>query len=391
MPNRKKLSKALQKSLDIHSEKQPQTRIREVSNGEPGKQDFSREEGVSTLNSHEIYPVLRAGPQNPEKPKRGRRTIAENFLVGGRNNWHSFLERYWHEIGWPFLEIRRCRTTTMEEIRRIFEPLQGKQNTYCADNFLRGDPQAVTAKELRANRIKASKLHYEIQNMHSQRQEIEFSCAIAENALKDTCEEYREAIETEAKQRKERLRELNANLQVAQARSSELDKMVRGQETWFYCSQLLAYLCKGNYAVRPFALANAFAGSPVMGWRQSLARCAKMPRSSIYREYPYNIFLVISRIWRRRSKYVHLSPTELFKAEIPKLRKGGGESYSYLSEGWRDLCLAIVECSKAGHGDKFMPFALTQAFLKYRSRSKSQADQIMDEREKLTPKSNAET
>lgn len=375
--------------LDIPSKKKLPARSNEAQRAILLKSRAVSDPGVSQLNSEDIYPVLLAELPNPEKPKRGRRTTADNFLLGFRNNWHSFLERNWHEIGWTLLQIRRRRTSTMEEIQKIFEPLRGKLNNHCADCFLGGSPQPVTGKELRANRIKSSKLHDEIQKMYTHRQEVESSWAYAENALKVAGEQEKKAIEAEAKERKERLQELNENLKRIQSESSELDKKVREQETYFYCSQLLAYLCKGKYAVEPFALANAFAGSPVMGWRQSLARCAKIPRSSFFPQYPYGIFRAISRIWRLRSKYAHLSPNELFKAEISKLRKRNGESYSYLSQGWRDLCLAIVECSKAGHSDEFMPYALTQTFLKYQSRSKSQADQIMDEREKLTPKSDA--
>jgi hypothetical protein len=388
MPTRKKPRKEQQKQLDRPPNKKPSTQGDQAQHEEPGKPRIS-EPGVYPLNLEEPYPVLLAEPLNPENPRRGRRTTPDNFLVSGLNNWHSFLERNWHEIGWSLLEIRRHRTATMEGIRKILEPLQGKPNNYCADNFLRGFPQAVTAKELRANRIKDSKLHYEVQAMQSQRQELERLCAYAESAVRVAEEQVKEAIETEAKERKERLQELNANLQKAQAESNELDAKVRDQETYFYCSQLLAYLCKGNYAVEPFVLARAFAGSPLMGWRQSLARCARMPGNSSFPLYPFGIFLAISRIWKRRAKDAHLSPTELFKAEILKLCRGNGESYSYLSDGWRDLCLAILECSKAGHSDEFMPYALTQAFLKYQSRSKTSADQILDEREKLTTKSNS--
>ncbi|HKW87407.1 MAG TPA: hypothetical protein VJN21_01480 [Candidatus Acidoferrales bacterium] len=384
MPKRKKSSKNRQRPLDRLSKKKPQTRSNNAGNRKPVGPAAISEAGVSPLNSEDLFPVLLARPMNPERPKRGRRTTADNFLVGGRNNWHSFLERYWHEIGWSLLEIRRRRTSTMEEVRKIFEPLHGTPNSNCADSFLRGFPQPIEGKELRKNRKEACKLHDRIHKMESQQQEMKSSCAYAENAVKVAGEQEREAIEAEAKERKERLQKLSENLQRMQAESNELDKKVRDQETYFYCSQLLAYLCKGKYAVEPFALANALAGAPQMGWRQSLARCAKMPRSSSEPQYPYGIFLAISRIWKGRSKYANLSPTELFKAQIPKLRKGNGGSYIYLSEGWRDLCLAIVDCSQAGHSDEIMPYALTQEFLKYQSRAKTQADQIMDERERLT-------
>jgi hypothetical protein len=385
MPNRKKPHKMGQKPLDRPARKKLSTASNEARQKESVKPRAVSKAEVFPLNSEELYPGLLVEPQNPEKPKRGRRTTADNFLVGFRNGWHSLLERFWHEIGWSLLEIRRRRTGTLDEIRKIFEPLQGKPNCYRADCFLRGSPQPVEGKELRINWKKASKLHDEIQRMHSQRQEMEFSCAQAESALKVANEQEKDAIAAEVDKRKGRLRELIENLQRAETESKELDTKVHDQETYVYCSQLLNILCNGKYAVEPFALSNALAGSPEIGWRQSLARCAKMQKSSAYPQYPYGIFLAISQIWQRKSRHPQLSVIELFRAEIPKIRKKNGETYSYLSEGWRDLRMALEECSKAEHSDEFMPYAITRAFLKNQSRSKTQADQIMDEHEKLSP------
>lgn len=391
MPKPKKSRRKLLKPLDKLSDKQRQTRTDDAPPGESVKLGAISAAEVSPTNPEVLYPVLLAKAVNPERPRRGRPTTPNNFFEGGRNHWHSFFERYWHEIGWPLLEIRRRRTATMEEIRNIFEPLRGRPNSYGADCFLRGSPQPVEGKELRKNWKRASKLHHETQRMRSQRREEEFSCAQAENALKVAGEQERDEIEAEANKRKGSLQELIESLQRAETENKELDTKVRHQETYVYCSQLLDYLCKGKYAVKPSVLANAFAGAPQTGWRQSLARCAKMPKSSSSPQHPYGIFQAISRIWKRRSKYTQHLLIELFRAEVPKLRKKDGETFSYLSEGWRDFHKAVEECSKAGHSDEFMPYALTQTFLKYQSRSKTQADQIMDELEKLTPKSHTKT
>ncbi|MHB8486156.1 MAG: hypothetical protein ACYDCM_10580 [Candidatus Acidiferrales bacterium] len=320
---------------------------------------------------------------NSAKVKRGRRTTGDNLLLGSRNDWLSFFERCWHETGWSLVEIRKRRMNKIEEIRKIFEPLQGKPNYSRADCFLRGSPEPVEGNELRANRIKASKLHYEIQETESQRREMEFSRAHAESALTQADEQDREAIENEVKKRKGRLLELGENLRRAEIESNDLDRKVLDQETHWYCAQLLDFLCNGKYAVKPLALANALAGSPEMGWRQSLARCSKMPRSSIFVQYPYGVFEAISKIWERRFKDPQLTVIELFRAKIPQIRKKNAEAHSYLSEGWRDLRLAIEECSPAEHSDDFMPYAISRAFMKNRSRLKTQADLIMDEHEKL--------
>ena len=220
--------------------------------GQPVKPLASRSARKNRRKPPKASPGLLDERQNPERSKRGRRTIADNFLLGGRNAWLSFFEQCWHEVGWSLLEIRKHRTSTIEEIQKVLEPVQGKPNCYLADCFLRGSPQAVEAKELRTNRIKNSHLHDEIREMRSERREVEFSCAHAENALREAGEQDKETIEAEAKKRKGRLLELNENLRAAENESNDLDEKVRNQETYRYCLQLLDFLCKGNTRSNPF-------------------------------------------------------------------------------------------------------------------------------------------
>lgn len=66
-----------------------------------------------------------------------------------------------------------------------------------------------------------------------------------------------------------------------------------------------------------------------------------------------------------------------------KLRKKHGEARTYLSEGWRDLRMAIDQCSKEPQDASFMPYAITKALVNNRARTKNQAEQILDEHEKL--------
>ena len=386
MRKRKEARAKPRKGLDRAARKKPMIPSESTRNAQSAKPL-----GVTVAGLHPLFPELAhlnelTQLQMSEKRKPGRPTTVDNFLEGFRDDWLSFFERCWHEIGWSLLEIRKRRASTIEEIQSLFQPLKGKTNCHLADCFLLGSPQPAEEKELRAKRKRVGKLHDVIPRMHSERREQEFSCAIAENALKETSEEYREAIEEELRKKKGQLQELNENLQRTEAEANDLDKKVRDWETHFYCSQLLDFLCKGKYAVKPSVLANALAGSPRTGWRQSLARCAKMERPSSYVHYPYGIFKAISRIWKRKSKSPEITVVELFQAEIRKLkkRKQDGETFSYLSEDWRDLRMAIEECLKAGHNDEFMPYALTREFVKNRSRSKSQAEHILDEHDKLS-------
>jgi len=321
--------------------------------------------------------------------KRGRRTIADNHLLGARNGLLSFFEGVWHEVGWQLLEIRKQGTGTMDDVRKMFEVVRSKPAYrdnpayHWADCFLRGLPQAAQDKERRANRIRVGALYTEIQRMRNQQQEFQSTSAYAEIAVQQAGENEKELIQSDAKKKKARLEELNENLHRTENEARELDNLTRGQETHFYCSQLLEFLCKGKYAVKPFPLANSLAGLPEMGWRQSLARCSRMPKSWTSVRYPYGILEAVSKIWNRRFKNPHVEITDLFHTEIPKLRKKDEEARSYLSEGWRDLRMAIEQCSKDGHAEGFVPYAITGQFVSNQSRPKNQAERILEEHERL--------
>lgn len=318
-----------------------------------------------------------------EKPKRGRRTTADNFLFGARNSWLYFFEGFWHEIGWSLLQIRERGNSTIEEIRSIFEPVRVKDNGQMANCFLRGSPQSSEGKERRSNGKRFSSLLIEIRRMQGERQELQSNCGYAEIALKDVEEQYRDAIETDLQEKRRHLLELTQKLQSAEDESKHLEQTIHNQESYFFCAQLLDFLCKGKYAVKPLPLANSLAGLPDMGWRQSLARCSKKPKGFSSVQYPYGICEAIFKIWKCRSTNPQLSVIDLFRVKIPKLTKKNREARSYLSEGWRDLRMAIEQCSKEVHSDGFMPYALTGAFVKVQSRSKSHAEQILEQREKL--------
>jgi len=377
MPKRKKRTRARKKRLDTKSGEKPPNPKASLSISSLGIEQQGEDSEQDYLDAaNELLNLA-------QKPKRGRRTTADNFLLGARNGWLYFFEGFWHEIGWSLLQIRERGTSTIEEIRSVFEPVQTKASGQLATSFLRGSPQPSEGKELRSNRKRLSKLHIEIRRMQNERQDLQTNCGYTETALKDVDEQYRHAIKEELDEKRRCLLELTQKLQSAEDESKHLEETICNQESHFYCSQLLAFLCKGKYAVKPQPLANSLAGSPYMGWRQSLARCSKMARSSAYVQYPYGILQAILKIWKRRTKNAQLSTVDLFQMKIRKLPKKN-ESRTYLAEDWRDLRMAIEQCSKEGHSEDFMPYAITGAFVKNRSRPKSHAEQILEQREKLT-------
>ena len=212
------------------------------------------------------------------------------------------------------IEDSKVGHATIDDVQRVFEAVPSKDNNDSGKAFLRGSPQGVDPKEMRRNKRSESVLGDKIQGMHSQCTELERFCAEAEEALKQADIEGKKLIEEELMSEKPRLDQLRKQLEKARSEAEDLHKAVLGQETHWYCSELLKFLCgKKQYAINPFKLANALAGLPVMGWRESYSRCSKMQKSSPFSRLPYLIFEVTFSIWRRKPEGLKSAPIVHFR------------------------------------------------------------------------------
>jgi hypothetical protein len=320
----------------------------------------------------------------PDKPRRGRPTIPDNHLLGRRNSWLYFFEEAWPEIGCYLLKIRKAGHATIDDVQRVFEAVPSKDNNDSGKAFLRGSPQGVDPKEMRRNKRSESVLGDKIQGMHSQCTELERICAEAEEAVKEADIEGKKLIEEELMSEKPRLDQLRKQLEKARSDAEDLHKAVLGQETHWYCSELLKFLCgKKQYSINPFKLANALAGLPVMGWRESYSRCSKMQKSSPFSRLPYLIFEVTFSIWRRKPEGLKSAPIGHFRANVLKLPKKDDGICATLCRGWRDYRRAIEECWNDQHSEDLMPCAITSAFLRNHLRTKTLVERKWDEREML--------
>ncbi|HVB32767.1 MAG TPA: hypothetical protein VNJ52_00125 [Patescibacteria group bacterium] len=381
MSKRKKARQKVKKGLDRSKKNRP---LGKRKGGLAGKKPRGNRPPVQSGEFAFAPPLVwMPGPSEPARRKRGRPTVPDNILLGSRNRWLSLYEEFWPEIGFNLLEIRKRKGGTIEDVRKVFEPIRGRVCGDLASAFLQGSPREVDGKTLRADRIRASKLRYEVQGKRDRRVGMERSCAEAESALAVAGEQEKEVIQAQANQRQERLSEFEEGLAQAETESKELDQRVENEEAYWYCSQLLDFLSKERYTVEPLRLANAMAGLPEMGWRESSDRCSKMTRSSAFGHFHYRVFEAVSRIWRRRPKDIQDAPTEFFQPQILGLPKKDKWAREAFCRGWRDLRLAIEECWAAQHDDDFMPYAITSAFLRNQLRQKTEVERMLDDHEKL--------
>ncbi|HEV2315358.1 MAG TPA: hypothetical protein VGR94_08645 [Candidatus Acidoferrales bacterium] len=322
----------------------------------------------------------------PQKPlKGGRPTIPDDLLLDSRNQWQPFFGQCWPEIDWPLSQIRKRRKSTIKDVQRVFEEVRHKPLCDHAKIFLRGEPQRTTVEVLRKQTKASSKLRYEVQDMQNKRPELQRLCLEAANALSQASEAENATIQAELVRRIHAVKEHEGRFDAKERECIALEKQVRDGEVYLYCSELLDFLRskgKRKRAMTPTNLANALAGLPYMRWRQSEARCSKMPANS-FKPYPYAVFQLIKRLLRRTGAKRGKSLLGAFRAELLKLPKKENYPRDSICEQWRDFRLAIEEVSKSKHQSGFIPNAITSEFLRNVSRQKTSVDNVLDAQEKL--------
>lgn len=329
----------------------------------------------------------------PTKSKGGRPTIGDNSLLGSRTRWLSFFEECWPDIGWPLLQIRKRRTSTIGDVQKIFEIcalIKGRQRYNSAEVLLGGlSATSVSVQELIRQRSKSSELRFALQDMERELPELERLLREAVNALTLSTGEDRATFAAEVRRRAQLVWN-NKQIEVPLKRRDcdEREAQVRTGERYIYCSELLDFLRSGRRAVTPIRLANAVAGLPDMRWRQSDARCSKMSQGQHYPHHPYAVFLTVERLCKRMSGPRGQSRVDSFRVELANLPQR--DNRDFLCKQWRDFRLAIEEVYSTKNETGFIPYALTSAFLKNVARPKTSVENVLDAQEKLTPTKNTQ-
>ena len=321
----------------------------------------------------------------PEKTKRGPRTIPDNFLLGNRNAWTELLEQSWLKIGWSLLRIRDKRASTVEDVRKAMEPVKGiPHNSGLAAPFYRETLERAKPSAVIKIRIHVGDLDAEITKIQAKRDEAFRSCLSADAAMRTTGPEDKDIVQEEALNRLQLMLQLADDFSNLTMRREAMRKRWLDQEAYIFQSELLDFLLsRKRYAINPRNLADALAGLPGMKWRQSFARCAHMQFNTPSQEY--QVLEVISEISKRLSPEAE-EPIKFFRADLLKRSRTPDYTRQFLRDRWRDLRLAIEECWRLKPDDPgagAFPFVLCSIFMRNATRQKDAKDQLLSDTEKL--------
>jgi hypothetical protein len=318
-----------------------------------------------------------------DKPKRGRPTRPDNIILRTRNAWVALLEKSWFEIGLQMRDMRAQRKATIEDIRKLFEPVKLTfHNSDLVTSVYHKSTDHANPSEILKTRKRVGKLDAQIRQTLAKRHEQQRACQQAEVALKQSTPGDLDMIQSVAAKRLVDLTKIEDELKTLRSEGNAQEKKLRDQEAYVNRSELLEFVRCGRYAINPLNVANALAGLPGMKWRQSYTRCSQMPYDADARS-AYRVLEVISRIWARRSQEFEAPPIDFFRSELLKHSRKFDSTRQFIRRSWSDLKLAIVECWNSERLPSSIPSFIAKIFMRNVARPKNAAEQILAELESL--------
>lgn len=312
-------------------------------------------------NSSSVVP----DEKSPKVPGGRPQQISDLGLSGRRNSLFEAFGCHWGELGWelktarsprevgavlsslahlypflfdlPFLKKMTVTSASAEDLRKV------RRRSFSTDEAL----HAVRRNDL----TNQAKLAAEAQKALVQAQADERQGAI-------------DVVTAELTARTAKLKKLESRLKKMRNESESLREELKNLEACYAETEVFKLIKSRNYRLTPKTFANAMAGLPYIGWRQSLKRCAKIP----LRLKPsglYCVFEAVRYILQRASRPVaENDPFELFEKGIATLPKRGNYEFAqeYLLKNWIHLKKALKNTWYSRLDRDELPYKITAAF-----------------------------
>jgi hypothetical protein len=170
-------------------------------------------------------------------------------------------------------------------------------------------------------------------------------------------------VKEELRCRKSRLRRCRAVWRKAQGRELDLKRNLQQQEAAFARIEVIRFVKSKRYKLSLHNVANAIAGLPYMGWRQSFARCSRLEGKTIPPASFYEVFKVLEKAFRDGRPGTTVEALRLFEDEVRRNRKIPEPVRKFLKDYESHLREAVSQClrNKTIRSTQF-PYNLAAAF-----------------------------
>jgi hypothetical protein len=302
-------------------------------------------------------------------------------LLGVRDELIFLFEETWADVGERLPWIKKP-ADVLDAVRVWDNPNLSTGNQYIAKYLLRPSSIPATQKWLTARRVELAKLNRAVRTASDTLEKCRRALDTAERALSDQLSNSdKAAVLDQISRRGQKLSDAKTDFDYLNNQQHEVQQLLLDGEASFARDEFARFCVSNRYRLTPMNIANALAGLPHIGWRQSITRCQKHP-STHGEGQSIQIFRTIERIVRscvRRSDLVGHAEKWL-RDKRTKNSLGPSE----LRKKWYYLRWSIKTVLDADPrvSTRNLPFAITREYWK-RTNRPSNVDALFEEEERI--------
>ena len=327
-------------------------------------------------------------PYSEDRTKIGRpREIDLPVLYGRRDTLVQLFASGWEKIALQVDRFRRVKSAALPDVRKTFAPLKGENGWHLLSSVLEHPTESGSSVDIRRTRKQLDSVSVRKGHAEKRWAEVTEHMKAAKRAFKQATAKERESIKPELRNRCGKVIEARRELDAARKKVDVLLRKLAMQEGYFAQNELLRFAKSGRNRLNPKRLADAMAGLPRVGCRQSSRLCAKQP-CPVWPHFHYLLIQEIERISKLVNSKNQASAIELFRTEIVAPRKKSNvENLNhirmYLCQNWRYVRLAIDDCLTRKTGLREMPFEIVAHLSTLLSQPRNDLERLRAEQEAI--------
>lgn len=317
-------------------------------------------------------------PSEPTPKRRGRRTeLTDSQLQNRREQLVQVFEGFWGEIG---RGLEKCKKA--DDLISVLTPLS---ETFVGDMiavFCRPSEEEPSGSRLRKLRVRYHSLvqpHYYAdaakRAAEERLQQVNWAITFARKG------EIRR-VRRERKKRRKQFAAAERVWRTSLTTQRGMELRLRSLEASFARHELFRFLKSHRYSLNPLSLANAAAGLPHMGWRQSLRRTITA-RSRVADGVNYRSFKAVRYLVETAKRKTVVALLDRFREGIPTLPRRFGDARDQLADDWMFIEGAIRQTCRGKPHPKDLPFEIVKRYLKRKSQGRSQVDMVLAQQARL--------
>ncbi len=317
--------------------------------------------------------------EDGSRPRRGRDfAIKDGRLWANRDSLVGLLETTWADVGDKLPRIKK--SSDVYDAVRVWEENNRHNLLYVTQALLRQSTSPATIKSLNEKRRRMRALN---KSTHNASEYLRNCCALVETAVRafntPSTENERAIIDEKLKERAIVVAHAANAYLALKEQQEETAEHIKDCEACFARAEFVRFCRSRRYRLTPLNTANALAGLPDIGWRQSAKRCKKQVCPGL-NGGSMQVFETIRRIVKScPRKWELIKHAERW---LRAQRRTKSYSASDLQTNWYYLRLSIKSALEAGIRSRDLPFAITRDYWK-RKYHPSNPDVLFAEEERI--------